>query len=80
MSRKLYFTGRNYIIFAIGLGVLTLGFYLMSVGPYDSFWSLTLSPLLVLFSLAVVFPYGIMKNFKNEASKSTEKRLDNKNF
>ncbi|HXK50600.1 MAG TPA: hypothetical protein PKW56_09050 [Clostridiales bacterium] len=78
MSRKLYFTGKNYIVFAIGLGVLVIGFYLMSVGPYNSFWSLTLSPVLVLFSLIVIFPYGIMKNFRNEGSKSQEKRLDNK--
>jgi len=64
MGRKLYFTKYNYIIFAVGLAVLSLGYYLMSVGPHDSFWSLTLSPVLVLFSLAVIFPYGIMKNFR----------------
>ncbi len=64
MGRKLYFTKYNYIILTVGMVLLALGYYMMSVGPHDSFWSLTLSPVLILFSLAVVFPYGIMKNFK----------------
>ncbi len=62
--RKLYFTKKNYLVFVAGLAILILGFYLMSKGPHDSFWSLTVSPILVVFSLGVVFPYGIMKNFR----------------
>ena len=64
MAKKLYFTKYNYIVFAIGLVILIFGYYLMSIGPHDSFWSLTLSPILILFSLTVIFPYGILKNFR----------------
>jgi glucan phosphoethanolaminetransferase (alkaline phosphatase superfamily) len=76
MSRKLYLTKYNYIIFAVGLGLLVLGFYFMSIGPHDSFWSLTLAPVIIIFSLVIVFPYGIMKNFK-KVSEKKEKKLDN---
>ncbi|HAQ62689.1 TPA: hypothetical protein DCR49_11980 [Candidatus Delongbacteria bacterium] len=64
MSRKLYFTKWNYIIFIAGLILLFTGYYLMTIGPHDSFWSLTLSPVIIMFSLVVVFPLGILKNFK----------------
>jgi hypothetical protein len=64
MNRKLYFTKWNYLIFLIGSVMLTIGYYLMTIGPHDSFWSLTLSPVIIMFSLVVVFPLGILKNFK----------------
>lgn len=75
MAKKLYLTKYNYLIFSAGLVLLAVGYYLMSIGPHDSFWSLTLSPILVMFSYVVVFPYGIMKNFK-KAPKNKQKKLD----
>ena len=76
MSRKLYLTKYNYMIFVIGLILLIFGYYFMSIGPHDSFWSLTLAPVLIVFGLVVVFPYGIMKNFK-KVLENKEKKLDN---
>ena len=64
------------MIFAIGLGLLILGYCLMSIGPHDSFYSLTLAPVIIVFSLVIIFPYGIMKNFK-KVSENKEKKLDN---
>lgn len=64
MNRKLYFTKWNYLIFLIGSVLLALGYYLMTIGPHDSFWSLTLSPVIIMFSLVIVFPLGILLNFK----------------
>ena len=72
----MYLTKYNYMIFAAGLGLLALGYYFMSIGPHDSFWSLTLAPVIIIFSLVIVFPYGIMKNFK-KVSGNKEKKLDN---
>jgi hypothetical protein len=77
-NKKFHFTGKNYFIFGAGLVLLAAGYYMMSIGPHDSFWSLTLAPVLVVFSLAVVFPYGIIKNFRNDSSQIEEKKLDNK--
>jgi hypothetical protein len=75
-DKKFHFTVKNYTVFGIGLAVLAAGYYMMSIGPYDSFWSMTLAPVLVVFSLAVVFPYGILKNYKKTSSENEQKKLD----
>ena len=67
MGRKLYFNKKNYIFFIAGTVGLVLGYYLMSIGPHDSFWSLTLSPIIVVLSLTVLFPLGIMWNSKKKS-------------
>jgi hypothetical protein len=64
MNRKLYLTIWNYLLFAGGLILLITGYYLMTIGPHDSFWSLTLSPIIIMFSLVIVFPMAILINFK----------------
>ncbi|NOR46033.1 MAG: hypothetical protein GQ534_10660 [Candidatus Delongbacteria bacterium] len=78
MRRKLYFTKENYIIFLAGALSLALGYFLMSVGPHDSFWSLTLSPIVVMFGLVVLFPAGIMLNFRKK-TEDGKKDLTRKN-
>jgi hypothetical protein len=50
----------NYLFFAVGLLLMGLSFYLMSIGPHDSFPSRTMGPLLLLFDYLVVFPTAIM--------------------
>ena len=50
----------------------------MSVGPHDSFWSLTLSPIIVMFGLIVLFPAGIMLNFRKKTEEG-KKDLTRKN-
>ncbi|MBN2789682.1 MAG: hypothetical protein JXR69_05795 [Candidatus Delongbacteria bacterium] len=67
MKKKLYFTKKNYFIFIAAALSLVLGYFLMSVGPHDSFWSLTLSPIIVMFGLIVLFPAGIMLNFRKKS-------------
>ena len=75
MAKKIYLTKYNYLIFTGGLLLLAAGYYSMSIGPHDSFWSLTLSPIVVMFSYVVVFPYAILKNFK-KAPEKKQKKLD----
>ncbi len=64
MNRKLPFTTGNYILFAASLLMLILGYWMMSIGPHDSFLSLTLSPIVVLCAYTVVLPAAILKKFK----------------
>jgi ATP/ADP translocase len=59
-SEKLPFTRQNYILFGIGLVVLLVGFKSMSIGPWNSFWSLTLSPILLILAFCVIFPVAIL--------------------
>ncbi|MFO7811209.1 MAG: hypothetical protein R6V47_07545 [Candidatus Delongbacteria bacterium] len=77
MRHKLHLNRYNYFIFAAGIILLAVGYYLMGIGPYDSFWSLTLAPIIVMFSYTIVFPYGILKNFRKDP-RNKEKKLDNK--
>lgn len=53
-------TADNYKLMALGVGLLVVGYFLMSIGPADSFWSLTLSPIVLLFAYCVVFPLALL--------------------
>jgi membrane protein YdbS with pleckstrin-like domain len=59
-----YLTKLNYIFLIIAIIVLVIGFYLMTLGEWDSPVSLTIAPLVVLFGYIVVVPFGIFKRFK----------------
>ncbi len=72
MNRKLYFTKQNYLLFLVAIIMLILGYFLMSVGPHDSFLSLTVSPVILLIAYIIVLPMAIMKNFKKN-----KKNVDN---
>lgn len=50
----------NYLLFALAAFLLILGYIFMSIGPVNSFWSLTLSPIILVISYCVVFPLAIL--------------------
>jgi hypothetical protein len=58
------FTRKNYIAFAVGLGLLILGYVLLAQRPADGFLSRTLAPILLVLGYCVVFPYAIMARQK----------------
>ena len=60
ISAELPFGKQNLQILAVGLLLLVIGYVLMSQPPVNSFMSLTLSPLVLMFSYLVVIPYAIM--------------------
>lgn len=62
---KFYWTKQNAYLLGLGLLLLVVGFYLMSIGPFDSFPSLTLSPIVLLIAYLVVFPLSILYRKKN---------------
>ncbi len=57
---------RNIQFYLGGFIVIIIGYFLMSIGPWDSFWSRTLAPLVLIFGYMVVFPIAIM--IKNKKS------------
>jgi ABC-type Fe3+ transport system permease subunit len=60
---KDYWTKLNYIIFAVGLAVLVIGYFLMGQGPYYNPISLTISPIVLLIAYLILFPLSIfLKN------------------
>lgn len=63
-AQALPFTTENYILFGISFVVLMAGYISLSKGPADSFWSLTLAPILLVIGYCVLIPLAIMYNKK----------------
>ena len=59
-KRSLPFGKRNYIWLAAGLIVIVLGYISLAQGPVNSFWSLTLAPILLVIGYCVLIPLGIL--------------------
>lgn len=57
---KDYWDKSNYILIASGLGVLTLGYIFMAQGNWDSFFSLTISPVTLLIAYIIIIPLAIL--------------------
>ena len=67
-NTALPFTKQNYILFSIGILTLILGYIALSIGPWDSFWSLTLAPILLVLAYCVIIPVSILYRTKDEST------------
>ena len=54
----------NYQLFGLGALILIVGYYFLSKGPADSFWSLTLAPILLVIGYCIVIPLSILYRSK----------------
>ena len=61
------FGRENYRLFGIGLAIIVLGYIALSRGPWDSFWSLTLAPILLVVGYCVIIPVAIL--YRNKTKK-----------
>lgn len=64
------FTIHNYILFGAGIVVLIFGYIFMSIEPVDSFWSLTLSPIILIFGYLVIIPLSFLYQHKSVKQKA----------
>lgn len=60
------------ILFA-GLGLLIIGFYLMTFGPWDNPVSLSVSPIILIIAYLVVFPLAILYRRKGNKDNNSPK-------
>jgi hypothetical protein len=68
------FARKNWIIFAIGIAVILLGYVLLSIPPADGFLSLTLAPILLVAGYCILIPMTILaKAGSGKSSGSKEK-------
>ncbi len=51
---------KNYVLFAIGVFVIILGYLIMYLGEVNSFQSLTLSPIILLIGYLIIIPYALL--------------------
>ena len=68
-NRPLPFTKINWILFGAGVLTLILGYISLSIGPWNSFWSLTLAPILLVIGYCLLIPVAIL--YKKKDSKKT---------
>lgn len=60
---------KSFSLFGIGIITLVIGFYLMTIPPWDSFYALVISPILLLIAYLIIFPFGILKTKNNNLNK-----------
>ena len=51
---------KNFILIAIGILLLVIGFFCLQQGPADNPVSLTVAPLILVLAYVVVIPLGIL--------------------
>jgi FtsH-binding integral membrane protein len=73
---NIYWEKKNYYILALGLLLTVIGFYFMTIGPWNSFSSLVISPIILFIAYIVIFPLSIFLRKKSEKEKIQEKEID----
>lgn len=59
-----YWNLKNYFLVLVGIIVLILGYFLMSIDPWDNFLSLDVSPVVLLIAYLIIIPLAVLLNFK----------------
>ena len=73
---NIYWEKKNYYLLALGLIVTVIGFYFMTVGPWDSFSSLVISPILLFVAYIIIFPLSIFLRKKAVKEQTQENEID----
>lgn len=64
---NIYWDRTNYILFGIGLFLVVVGFYVMSLGEWNSTSSLVVSPILLFVAFVIVIPASIFYRKKSDS-------------
>lgn len=72
---SIYWDKTNYILFFAGVLFVIVGFYVMSIGEWDSTTSLVLSPIILFLGYVIIFPLSILFR-KKETAEVTENSTD----
>ncbi len=65
---SIYWNSNNYIILIAGLITAIIGFYFLSVKPWDSTSALVISPIILLIAYIIIIPLSILYKKKNKES------------
>lgn len=63
---QIYWTKNNYYLLLLGVLLLIVGFYVMSIGNWNSTASLVLSPIILVIGYLLVVPASIFYRDKKE--------------
>ena len=67
---SIYWDKKNYLFLILGFALLVIGYYLMSLGSWDSTESLIISPIILVIAYILIFPLSIFSGKKDSADKS----------
>ena len=73
---NIYWDKKNYYLLILGLLVTIIGFYFMTIGPWDSFSSLVISPILLFIAYIIIFPLSMFLRKKTEKAQTQENEID----
>ena len=73
---NIYWEKKNYYLLALGLLVTVIGFYFMNIGPWDSFSSLVISPILLFIAYIIIFPLSIFLRKRAEKEQAQDTEID----
>jgi FtsH-binding integral membrane protein len=73
---NIYWGNKNYYLLGLGLLVTVIGFYFMTIGPWDSFSSLTISPIILFIAYFIIFPLSIFFKRRSEKEKNQDTNID----
>ena len=63
---SIYWEKKNYQFLVLGIVVIVIGFYLLSVGAWNSFSSLIIAPFLLVAGYVLIFPLSIFYRKKDK--------------
>lgn len=71
---KIYWEKKNYFFFYLGFVSLIAGYYVMSIGKWNSTASLIFSPIILVITYIFIFPAAIM--YRNRKKEGQEEKID----
>jgi len=72
---SIYWERGNYLLLIIGFAIIIIGFYTMSIGQWDSFSSLVISPILLVIGYILIFPASIFYRKRNREENSQDDKI-----
>ena len=76
---NIYWEKKNYFLLALGLAVTIIGFYFMTIGSWNSFSSLVISPIILFIAYIIIFPLSIFIRKKSEKDQVQDGEIDSGN-
>ncbi|MCS7053356.1 MAG: hypothetical protein NZM09_06430 [Ignavibacterium sp.] len=68
----IYWDRENYILLIIGLALLIIGYFVMSIGNWNSTASLVYSPIILFIAYIIVFPIAILYRKKRKVEEENK--------
>ena len=72
---NIYWKKGNFVLLLIGILVIILGYIFMSMGSWDSFPSLFISPILLIIGYLLILPASILYSKKEKAVNQNEQEI-----